>query len=179
MRRSGTESVTSILEAGYGKKDITRIVKFVGDDPSRFRELVLAVFSADETLSRRAAWAISYAAADHPQLVKPYCSRLVKYLGKPGNHPAIDRNILRLFESVPISGSVAVKLFDYCLSVIPYENHTVAVRAFAITVAARIASMYPELGAELRSVIETIPPADTTAALKVRSRDALKLISGN
>ncbi len=85
---------------------------------------------------------------------------------------AVKRNIARLLQYVEIPRRLAGKVYSHCLDLIDDAYEPVAVRAFALTVAARIAESEPDLMNELRLIVKKHLP-HTTAAFQKRAREVL------
>ena len=74
------------------------------------------------------------------------------------------------FVEIPIG--FRAKAYDACIGLIDDPNEPVAVRAFAMTVAANIAREHPDLMRELRSIVNA-HLGNTTIAFRVRARTIL------
>ncbi|MBL7920503.1 MAG: hypothetical protein JNJ40_09330 [Bacteroidia bacterium] len=153
------------------------VIKYVGDDKKRFKELMTVFLNSEYRIMQRAAWPMSYIAIDHPKLIYPYLERLITLLNKPGNHPAIPRNILRFFQEIDIPEKHEGALVDACFKLIVSAESPIAVKAFAITVASAICKKYPELKRELILHLQHMQNYPMTAAIKVRIRNALKFLN--
>ena len=90
------------LEEEHSKTLTMAIVAFIGDDKKRFKILMDIFLQGEYRLTQRAAWPLSYVVINHPKLVQPYFEKLVKKLQEPDSHPAIARNILRMFQEIEI-----------------------------------------------------------------------------
>ncbi len=66
-----------------------RICAYVGNNPARFAELVTIFFKGPYRVTQRASWPLSYCVEYHPELVRPYLSRLIKNLKTPGIHDSV------------------------------------------------------------------------------------------
>jgi hypothetical protein len=164
------------LSSGHNKAITNAIVKYIGDDKERFAELVNLFLKGDYRITQRAAWPLGYVAIENPGLVKLYIGRFIKKLGEPGLHPAIPRNILRVFQTMDIPEKYRGSLLDICIRYITSENIPVAIRAFAITTAANICKHYPELKNELLIILNELGSLPQTPALRVRIKFALKAL---
>ena len=152
------------------------IINYIGEDKKKFKILIDLFLNGQYRHTQRAAWPLSYVAIAHPTLINPYIGRLIKKLSQP-NHPAIPRNILRIFQEINIPEKYEGALIESCFQLIVSAESPIAVKAFAITVAATICKKYPELKKELRLHLEHMQNYPTTAAIKVRIRNALKLLN--
>lgn len=153
------------------------IIKYIGDDKKRFKALMDVFLKSDFRLTQRAAWPVSYVAIENPKLIYPYLSKLIKKLTEPGNHPAIPRNILRFCQEIEIPEKHEGELVDACFKLIVSAESPVAVKAFAITVASGICKKYPELKRELRLHLEHMQNYPMAAAIKVRIRNAFRVLN--
>lgn len=162
------------LESEHSKTLTLAIIKYVGDDSRRFKILIDLLLGSDLVLSQRASWPLGYVAIEHPKLVKPYLSRLIKKLAEPNNHPAITRSILRVFQEMEIPEKHRGTLVDLTFKFILNESAPIATRAFSITVAARICKHYPELKNELLLILNDVWERPHAPAIAARIKSSLK-----
>lgn len=167
-------TIFDYLNQRHDKSATEAMIRLIGNDVSRFKELMTYLFGKDKLLAQRAAWPFSYIAIDYPELVSPYFEKLIKKLKEQGNHPAIQRNILRAFQEIEIPEKYQSDLLDICFQFIKSEMHPLAVRAFSITVAARICKPYVELRKELLMVLKDLMTHPQAPAINVRIKYALK-----
>jgi hypothetical protein len=169
-------NIQAALEAGHTKKITTQIIKYVGHDKARFNELLAVFFGSDKKLQQRAAWPLSYLAEGNPRLIEPHLKKLIKLLEKKGNHPAVARCILRVFQQYDMPDKYHGELIDLCFQFVLNPSTPIAIRAFAITTAAHIAAPYPELKREMLLVLEELGHQEQTPALRVRLKNAFKIL---
>ena len=162
------------LEAEHSKSLTLVIVKYVGDDKTRFKELMDIFFKGEYRLTQRAAWPLSYIAIEHTHLLKPYFDKFIKKLDDASAHPAISRNIYRVLKEIEIPEKYQGVLVDKTFKVIMSELQPAAVRAFAITVAAKICKSYPELKKELLILLKELGAMPQLPSMKARIKMALK-----
>ena len=161
----------ALLEV-HSKAQATKIADYVGDDPARFGELMKLMLGPVYRVSQRAAWPVSYCIERNPELVKPYFNVLIKQLEREDAHVAVRRNVARLLQFVDIPKRYKGRVFDACYNLLADPTETVAVRVFAMTVAANVAKDSPELLDELRLVATKYPQA-ATAGFRSRARRVL------
>jgi len=164
--------IRQALMAEHSKRQTMAIVEFIGDDARRFAELMKIFFAGEYRLTQRAAWPMNYCAQRRPELILPYLPKLIGYLERGDMHDAVKRNVVRLLQHVEIPRRLEGKVYSYCVDLIDDAREPVAVRAFALTVAARIAKSEPDLMSELRLVVRKHLP-HTTAAFQKRAREIL------
>lgn len=161
----------ALLEV-HSKAQATKIADYVGDDEERFAELMKLFLGPVYRVSQRAAWPVSYCIERNPELVKPYFGKLIEQLERSDAHVAVRRNVARLLQFVEIPKRYQGCVFDACYNLVDDPRETVAVRAFAMTVAANIARDEPQLLDELRLVAKKYPQA-ATAGFRSRARRVL------
>jgi hypothetical protein len=167
-------NIRKALEEEHSKRVTSSIVRYVGADKGRFKSLMDLFLKSEYRITQRAAWPLSNIARENPLLIGSYLSRLIDLLGKPGHHAAVSRNILRILQDYKVPENHAAKLFDICLALMRNETSPVAVRAFAISTAANIASRYEGLDQEIRPILEELIKYPQTAAIRQRIKKALK-----
>ena len=156
----------------HSKRQTMAIVEFIGDDAQRFAELMKLFFAGEYRLTQRAAWPMNYCAERRPELIHPYLPKLLDCLERDDVHDAVKRNVVRLLQYIEIPRRLMGKVYALCVDLINDAYEPVAVRAFALTVAARIAKSEPDLMNELRLVVRKHLP-HTTAAFQKRAREIL------
>lgn len=157
----------------HSKKQTEKIAKWIGNDSARFQQYLKLFLNDEYIVVQRISWVLSILAEEHPAMVTKYLPKIIKRLDDNDTHVAVKRNVVRVLQFLPIPEKCEVKVLDHCLRYMADPKETVAVRCFAMTVAAKLAGQYPELK---REVTDTIKAAmkTTTPGLKVRSRDVLK-----
>ena len=148
------------------------IVEYIGDDAERFAELMKIFFAGEYRLTQRAAWPMNYCAERSPALIRPYLSKLIDCLKREDMHDAVRRNVVRLLQFVEIPPRLSGKIYSHCVDLVDDAYEPVAVRVFAMSVAARIAKQEPDLMNELRLIVRKHLP-HTTVAFHKRAREVL------
>lgn len=164
--------IREALVAEHSKRQTMKVVGYIEGDPERFAELMKLFLGDTYRVSQRAAWAVSYCAEHHPQLVKPYFKRFVAQLERDDAHVAVRRNIVRLLQFVEIPKRLHGRVYDVCYKLVDDPNETIAVRVFALTVAAKIAGNEPALLNELRTVAKK-NLSGATPGFRARARKIL------
>jgi hypothetical protein len=149
-----------------------KITAYIGDDKERFAELVRIFFAGDYRTMQCAAWPINHCIERNPALVYPYLERLVDLLARKDVHDAVRRNVARLLQYVEIPVELQGKIYALCVDLVDDADEPVAVRVFALTVAARIAELEPDLLSELKLIVKK-HLSHTTAAFHSRARRIL------
>ena len=144
---------TEILKE-HSRRQADRIVAWVGTDAARFRKLMDIFLRGEYVVAQRSAMAVGLCADRHPALVRPYIGRMVARMDDPLVHVAIRRCVVRLLQCVEIPPALLGKVATQCFRYLAAGDSPVAVKAFSMTVLGRIAETEPDLGRELRLVIE-------------------------
>jgi hypothetical protein len=156
----------------HSKRQTMAIVEYIGGDPARFSVLMDVFFEGEYRTTQRAAWPLNYCAERNPELIYPYLERLVDLLARKDVHNAVRRNIARLLQYISVPDHLRGKLYALCMDLVDDAGEAVAVRVFALTVAANIARSEPDLTGELRLIVEKHLP-HTTPAFRSRARRIL------
>lgn len=165
-------NIRETLAIEHSKANSLKIADYIGDNHEKFADLMKIFFNAEYRLSQRAAYVFMISVDRCPNLVKPYLEKLVSQLERKDVHDSIRRNIVRAFQYIEIPINLQGRIFSHCIDFIENMNETIAIRAFALTVATRIAEKEPELINELCLTVEKYMP-NPTPALQVRMRKLL------
>lgn len=164
-----------LLLAEHSKAQCLRVVKWIGNDQSRFNELVKLFLSEEYQLAQRAAWPLSYAVQAHPLLIKPHYGKLIQQLSKPGLPDAVKRNTVRIFQEIGAPKRFHGHLMNTCFGFIESMTEKPAIKAFALTVLFNLSEQYPDIRPELKAIIEDRWEYES-AAFKSRGRKIVKAI---
>lgn len=161
----------ALLEV-HSKDQAMKITEYVGDDEEKFGELAGIFFAGDFRTMQCAAWPINHCIERNPQLVYPYLERFIDMLPRKDVHNAVRRNMARMLQYVDIPERLQGKVYALCVDRMDDVDEPVAVRVFALTVAARIAEKEPDLLNELKLIVKN-HLSHTTAAFHARARRVL------
>lgn len=161
----------------HSRRQAERIATWVGKDRKRLGQLMKLFLTGEYQVTQRAAWVVGVCADRNPEMIRPYLRRMVSRMQEPGVHDAVKRNVVRILQTADIPrdllGTVATVCFDYLSDM----DTPIAVKACSMTVLSRIAQHEPDLGRELRLVIEQHLPYGT-GAIQSRARQVLKRLCG-
>lgn len=153
----------------HSKENCEAIVAYIGGDSRRFGELIDVFFAGPYRVTQRAAWPLSVVAEKRPELLRPYLNKLIDQLPKKDVHPAVKRNVVRLLQFVEIPTRLRGKVYSHCLDLIADPKEPIAVKAFSLTVAERIARNEAALMEELRLVASSLAD-NASPGIRVRLR---------
>lgn len=162
----------------HSKAQTMKIAAWIGNDEKRFRQFLKHFLYDEYRVVQRISWVLSVVAEAHPVLVEKNISTIIKRLDDKDIHVAVKRNVVRVLQFLKIPKKYYAKVFNHCINYISDPNETVAVRCFAMTVAANISQKYPDLKGELSETIR-VSLKNTTPGLKARSREVLKFLSSS
>lgn len=158
----------SYIRERHSREYAEKVAEYIGDDKKRFKELMNLFFVNDYRLNQRSSWAVLITIQKNPKLVKPYLPKMLKKLDEKV-HDAVIRNTIRIFEVIEIPESIEGELYAKCYHYLTSLQYPVAIKAFSMTVASRIALKYPELQNEILETIDYQLP-HSTAAFKSRAK---------
>ena len=165
-------NIRAALQAEHSKRNTTAIAEYIDGDAKRFAELMKIFFEGEYRPTQRAAWPMSVCVEKHPELISPYLNKLVDQLADSDVHDAVKRNTVRLLQYIEIPKKLQGKIYSICVDLIDDTSEPVAVRAFALTVAIKIAGKEPALLDELRLIAKAHLP-HTSIAFHKRARQIL------
>jgi hypothetical protein len=166
--------IRETLAIEHSKANSLKIADYIGDDAEKFSNLMKIFFNEEYRISQRAAYVFMISVDRFPDLIKPYLKKLVAQLTRKEVHDSIRRNVVRAFQFIEIPNKLKGIVFSHCVDLIEDLGEPIAIRAFALTVATRIAENEPELINELCLTVEKYMP-NPTPALRVRIRKLLLL----
>jgi hypothetical protein len=146
--------ILQILRSGHSKKQTDRIVRYIGDDATRFAVLMELFFKGEYRITQRTAWPLSYCVRGYPALIGPYFKPLLDNLSRKDIHVAVIRNTVRLLQDVDIPKKYHGRVMSTCFEFIQLPETPIAVKAFSLTILANLSALYPEILGELRLIIE-------------------------
>jgi hypothetical protein len=159
----------------HSKAQTDRVVKYVGEDKARMKELMQLFMSNEDKVTQRAAWAMSYIGIEYPALIKPYHKHLLRQMNIEQVHDAIKRNVLRIWQEVMPPETIWGEVYDTCFKLLRSMEEPVAIKAFAMQVMYNIALKYPELKEELSLTIQDMIPYGSPAIIN-RGKKIVKLL---
>lgn len=135
---------------------------------ANLKQLMQAFFGKDKILVQRASWSASKAYELKPKWFDSYLPQLIACLEKP-IHGSVRRNSLRMMQTMHIPEEHQSLLIDRLFMLLSDPKEESAVKAFGMTVAFNIIKQYPELGQELKIIIEDQLPY-ATPSFKSRAK---------
>jgi len=159
----------------HSKQQATRLAKWVGKDKRRFRTLMGLFLKGEYLSAQRAAWVVSICAEGHPLLVRPYLKQMIARMQESGIHDAVKRSVTGILQTAEIPKELLGTVTTICFEHLSDAKTPIAVKAHSMTILARIAQKEPDLGRELRLVLEQQLPY-ASAGLHARYRLVMKML---
>ncbi|HAP35637.1 MAG TPA: hypothetical protein DCQ28_06720 [Bacteroidetes bacterium] len=160
----------------HSKRQTVKIVSWINGDETRFAQLMQQFLCGEPRIVQRSSWIVSLCIENHPSLIKPWLSKIVKRAGEKNIHNAVKRNVVRALQFVDIPRSQQGRAANLCFYFLQNVGEPVAVKAFSMTVLANIAVQEPDLKQEIKLVIEQMLPYGS-AGIQSRGRKVLKQLS--
>lgn len=159
--------------AEHSKTNTLKIVQWIGNDREKIRNLIDILLNDEYLVVQRAAWIMSDVAKIHPDLMGEYVPVLIEKLKDTKAHIAVKRNIYRMLQFVALPETVHGDLMNDCFDSLMNPREALAVRAFAMSILARLVETYPEISNELRLIIEDALQHEAAASFKSRAKKVL------
>ena len=156
----------------HSRTQALKIAAYACASKKNFKELMKCFLSNEYRLAQRAAWSVSWAAKQKPQMVAPYIKDLVRQLERKDVHNAVIRNSVRILQQVEIPESLHGELMNACFGFIEKPSTPIAIKVFSLTTLFNLSKYYPEIKGELKLLIEELWENET-AAFKARGKKIL------
>ena len=163
--------------AEHSKTNTQKIVQWIGNDPEKIQKLIYILFNDEHHIVQRAAWVLSDVAEIHAVAVQKYIPALVEKLKDTGAHIAVKRHIYRMLQYLELPEIIHGDLMNNCFESLINPREALAVRAFAMSILARMAETYPEIGNELKLIIEDTLQHEAAASFKSRAKKVLNQLA--
>lgn len=141
-------NLETILITKHSKSTTNEVIRWVGNDEKRFKELIHLVLGSNKLIAQRAAWPMSYLVIDQPKLIYPYLYDLLELVKQPV-HPAIKRNTFRFLKEIDIPENCIPKTLETCFNAVGNPKEPVAVICFAFYTLLNLGKKFPELKNEI------------------------------
>ncbi|RYZ48622.1 MAG: hypothetical protein EOP49_18240 [Sphingobacteriales bacterium] len=164
------------LQEHYTKMQIKTMAQWVGNEPGRISELLHILQHDEYRIAQRAASVVSEVATAYPEQVQPYVPALVAKLDDKQAHIAVKRNIYRILQFLQLPEAVHGDLMNHCFDSLANPKEALAVRAFSMSILARLVKDYPEIGNELKLIIDDVLQHEAAPSFKARAKMVLKQI---
>jgi len=163
----------SLLEE-HSRLQAEKITQWIGADPERITQLISLFLQDEYRVVQRAARVVSNVAQAHPGMMLPHITLLVGKLQDTTAHIAVKRNIYRVMQYLELPESIHADLMNHCFGSLANPREALAVRAFAMSILARLSMYYPEIAGELRLLIEEALQQQPAPSFRSRAAKVLR-----
>lgn len=142
------------LEEGHSKSRSMEVVRYVGDDKSRFAHLFDIFAKSSYRISQRAAHPIALIVEQFPALLLPYYPEVIGLLKRNDVHDAVKRNIFRMLQNQKVPAKFEGEILDLAFAFLADNKQPIAIRVFSMQLVYNLSAKYPEIKEELRIILE-------------------------
>lgn len=160
------------LTAKQSKERVLKILKYIGHDKAKVKELMDLFLNGETRICQHASWVLGHLGETQAELIHPYLDEFIIKL-KKGGHNAIRRNIVRTLAFTEIKEEFLGEIAELCFNYVNDPKEAIAVRCFSITVLYNICLKEPDLSNELKELLEEHLP-NGSAGFKSRAKKVLK-----
>ncbi len=154
------DELRALILSEHSRAMADAVVQKIGIRPERLTALVELLSEGEYRLPQRAAYPLGIIGNKHPEMLQPHLHGLILKLQEPA-HPALHRNIVRLFERCTHS-AFGIRTVGRGLFYLPVRRgNTRGHQMFSMTALHRICLAEPELAEELCFYIEERLPYET------------------
>jgi hypothetical protein len=132
-----------------------KIVDYIGDSTEHVKEWADCFLRPDFILNQKAAWVLHFITDFNPYIVDSYQQLFLNKLFEPNIHDAVIRAICRHWGNYGYPEKIEGEVYDVCLNYLQ-SNVSISIKAHAMFACFRLINKYPELGLELKLVLEEI-----------------------
>ncbi|MDO7851958.1 hypothetical protein [Hymenobacter convexus] len=154
----------------HSARQTRRLTDYACAHPKALAELLQLFWYGEPRERQLAADVLGWTGERRSKWLVPHLPGLLAALqGGAGQHPAERRGVLRALQFVEVPEEWQALAFDTCLRLLTTPAEPIAVKAYALSAATRLALPYPELAAEVLAAAETLLSVSTSAALHGRA----------
>lgn len=157
----------------HSKEHAVKIAAYACMSQKNFKELMQCFVDEEYRVAQRAAWSVSIAARQRPQMIQPHITTLVSQLADKKVHAAVIRNSVRILQEIDIPEALHGEVMNACFAFIETPATPVAIKAFSLSTLYNLSKIYREIKPELKLIIEENIEHET-AGYKSRAKKILK-----
>jgi hypothetical protein len=147
-------NIQPFLAKNLSKDDLALLIAWVGNDRERIDQMICLFLSSEPHVIQRVSLVMMEITNQSPDLLENHLDKLVTQLRAKEISGTIKRNIVRLLQQVNLPEACHADLLEICFTFLQDRKEAIAVKAFSMTVLLRLAEIYPDIGMELKLVIE-------------------------
>ena len=169
-------SLNNLLEdKNFRKNKVQKLLEQIQQKPNILPELISSFLKGPSAVTQKASWIINYCAEKDYQLISPYLPLMIEKLKESNISDAVKRNTIRLLQFIEVQEELEGEVMNICFDFLSSRKEAVAIKAFSLTVLARLCQKYPEVRNELKILVEDLLPLEKPA-FAARARKVMKSI---
>jgi hypothetical protein len=169
-------NIEAQLLVAHSRENGMLVARFASQNPKHI-DLLIVLAGTETVYQQRASQALAYA-VEHLKfkLSESQLNKLIDLMKIDYLHNAVSRGVLKILElQKELPESNEGFLFEFCIQSIMNPHKAIAIRAFSVPVAYKIALKYPDLQNELRQVLDGLS-SDEGPGMRFRKTRFLKLL---
>lgn len=169
------DEVLGLWHTNRSKANAERLAQIMVNEFDDWETLLLIVAKKPHSKTWVDYWLLSHCALLKPVALVPYAAQILHEAKSPLDG-SCERELWRALSLLQYGdGALAAPMFDGALSVITNQAKAIAVRYYAMDVAAWVAKSHPDLQPELIAAVALIQPV--TPSLRARIRQVERRLS--
>jgi hypothetical protein len=154
----------------HSARQTKRLTQYACSHPSCFAALLKVFWYGTPRERQLAADVLGWVGEQRPKWLVPHVPGLLAAVDAGAeHHPAVRRCVARVLQFVAVPEEWQAPAFDTCMRLLLAPAEPVAVKVYALSAAARLATPYPELAAEVVAAAETLLATTQSSALHGRA----------
>lgn len=155
-----------LLSDTLHKEDVNRFASIIGEDYAQFQKLYKLIRSEDSSLSRKATWIVSKVSNVHPEWFEPLRKEMLELIQTPGMVHGTVRQLLYVFNEIPMEDPIDVELLDFCLNNMFNPQYEPGIQSLCLKIAHRRCLTEPELQREFNLIVDDRLPFVTHTGVR-------------
>jgi hypothetical protein len=160
----------AILSEKQSSKNVKYITEKALEDPSIVKALVQLMDKGSKRLSQNAAWPICHITDADPTVFSKHQKKLLTLLRRTDVHPAVHRNVIRIFHYLKVDEKLEAELLDICFHFLNVKETPIAVQHLSMHIIWEMTKKYPELLNEFQEIVKMIVQQNPAPAFKYMAR---------
>jgi hypothetical protein len=152
------------------------LVKDIGNEDSKFHEMLTIALLDEYPISMRAARVIALCTEQNPKLMESYISQLIYSLGTL-RIDGVKRSFLKIIAEttiIPDEESIGI-LTDLAFTWLDDTKQAIAIRYYCVDILLKVSNLYPEIGDELQILLKNLLEGESPG-LKSKSKKVLNYL---
>jgi hypothetical protein len=158
--------LVAILSEKQSSKNVKLISTAAIEDASIVKALIQLMDKGSPRLSQNAAWPICHITDANPFVFAKHQKKLLSLLKRTDVHPAVHRNVIRIFHYLKVDTKLEGELLDICFHFLDVKETPIAVQHLSMHILLKMTKQYPELLNEFQETVKMIVQQNPAPAFK-------------